>query len=938
MKNPLRSRFHRDLKSNFGKYAVIFLFMGLLVSLVSGYLVAADSVKTVFYEAHEKYNLEDGHIVFSRKLPKEVRETIEGKDHLKLYNEIYAEEDIDKQGTTLRIYKNRDEVNRECIHEGRLPEKKNEIAVNRLFAVNNELSIGDKVTLNKKEYEITGLVSFVDYGCMFENESDMMFNAKNFGVAVVTDAGFKRLESAHKSYCYAWKYNNQAKDEAVLDKRSEDLKDDLEDIIKEYDTAIIQADVDRLYDRAEELSDVLESEFEKASSAITKKSNKAAKQVAKDAMKGLTDEEKYILYQKHAKPEAYLKAYAKKKHTTVENLVFKKMGTSRKNVKDLEKSIKTVKNLDDGSQIPTERPTVNLDDVEDGYEHDTDFSLDSIWDVANKLHDTGLYNCGTIYSALNELEEMKHYEFDENKLLMVDGYSTSYNSKAVNYCMDDMKSDRPMFIAFDYIVTLILAFMFAVTTSNTIAEEASVIGTLRALGYTRRELLRHYLAMPMVVSAFGAIVGNVLGYTVLKNMMKGVFYSNFSLPVYRTIFNYEAFMITTVIPLAIMLVINVVVLSSKLRLSPMKFLRRDLKRRRSKGAVPLSRHIPIMHRFRTRILMQNTPAYLTMAAGIVCGGVIMVFGLMFMPLLRDYSALIQESKIAEYQYVLKEEVDTEVEGAEKYCITSLDIQKDGYMKDEISVFGVSDKSNYITKDIPKGKVLITEGMMKKYGIRAGDKLTLKEAYKDKSYDFIVAGTYKYDAALSIFMNRKEYNKTFKEDADYFSGYFSDRELTDIDSDDIATTITTSDLVKVSTQLEQSFGSFMYLFQFFGTAMFLLLMYLMTKQIIEKNMQSIAMTKILGFRNTEISRLYLVSTSIVVIASLLASVPLIDKLLKFCFDDFLYKEITGYIPYIVDSSCYVKEFVIGIICYVMVCLLMMVKISRVEKNEVLKNVE
>ena len=44
-----------------------------------------------------------------------------------------------------------------------------------------------------------------------------------------------------------------------------------------------------------------------------------------------------------------------------------------------------------------------------------------------------------------------------------------------------------------YVLIVIIAFVLAVTTSNTINSEASVIGTLRASGYTKGELLRHYM-------------------------------------------------------------------------------------------------------------------------------------------------------------------------------------------------------------------------------------------------------------------------------------------------------------------------------------------------------------------------------------------------------------------------------------------------------------
>ena len=79
-----------------------------------------------------------------------------------------------------------------------------------------------------------------------------------------------------------------------------------------------------------------------------------------------------------------------------------------------------------------------------------------------------------------------------------------------------MGSDRAMVAILLYMVIAILAFVFAITTANTIEKEANVIGTLRASGYTRGELVRHYMAMPCIITVISALNGNVLGYTVMK--------------------------------------------------------------------------------------------------------------------------------------------------------------------------------------------------------------------------------------------------------------------------------------------------------------------------------------------------------------------------------------------------------------------------------------
>ena len=97
-------------------------------------------------------------------------------------------------------------------------------------------------------------------------------------------------------------------------------------------------------------------------------------------------------------------------------------------------------------------------------------------------------------------------------------------------------------------------------------EEATVIGTLRTSGYSRGELLRHYMTIPLTVTLVAAAVGNLLGYTVFKNMVVAMYYNSYSLPSYRTLWNFEALIRTTIIPVIIMVVVNLIIISHKLRI------------------------------------------------------------------------------------------------------------------------------------------------------------------------------------------------------------------------------------------------------------------------------------------------------------------------------------------------------------------------------------
>ena len=83
-----------------------------------------------------------------------------------------------------------------------------------------------------------------------------------------------------------------------------------------------------------------------------------------------------------------------------------------------------------------------------------------------------------------------------------------------------MGSDKAMMIMLLYIIIVIMAFVFGITTSNTIAKEAGVIGTPRASGYTKNELIRHYMTLPVIVTLVGALIATTAG-TVASIILAG---------------------------------------------------------------------------------------------------------------------------------------------------------------------------------------------------------------------------------------------------------------------------------------------------------------------------------------------------------------------------------------------------------------------------------
>ena len=212
-KNPLRKQLLRELRSDLTKYLAVFFIMILTIGLCSGYQVSGNSMEKSYYEGFEKYDIEDGHFRVRSVLNRQQQREIEGLG-VRLCPLFYVPRSL-TNGTHIRIYANRYDMDKLCLMKGAWPKAENEIALDRMYANNNDIQIGDTITTEKGEtYTVTAFVAFPDYSCLFENNSDTMFDSVNFGVAAVTPAAFSAFAAEETQHVYAWTYNEKPQTDA----------------------------------------------------------------------------------------------------------------------------------------------------------------------------------------------------------------------------------------------------------------------------------------------------------------------------------------------------------------------------------------------------------------------------------------------------------------------------------------------------------------------------------------------------------------------------------------------------------------------------------------------------------------------------------------------------------------------------------------------------
>jgi len=162
----------------------------------------------------------------------------------------------------------------------------------------------------------------------------------------------------------------------------------------------------------------------------------------------------------------------------------------------------------------------------------------------------------------------------------------------------------------------------------------------------------------------GAAVGNIIGYTLLVLPMQGLYYNSYGFPPYHTTWNTRVFVMTTVIPLALLVLITFIGLVRRMSATPLQFLRREITHRSKRSNMALPERLRFTTRFRLRVFVRNVSHFATLFFGIMFGSLLLLFGLAMMPLMNHFAEESAKDVPAEHLYVLKAPVEIDVTSVE----------------------------------------------------------------------------------------------------------------------------------------------------------------------------------------------------------------------------------------------------------------------------------
>ncbi len=910
MQRVLRKRVIRDLKTNFFRYLALGLMIAMGIFLVVTIVGSGETLTRGTEDMAEETNLEDGEFEVFVPLSDKDKDEIKALG-VELEDHFFYDLQLDNMDKcTLRIFKVRNKIDKIHYIDGKEPADKKEVVLEKRFSEEHDLKVGDSIEMAGVTYKVSGIGVVSDYDGPQKEISDTSCNSKMFGLVFLTEeayADFKASGKAQKSedYLYAYKL-----DEGTTDK---DLKDYLKDL--KIDSSEVD---DELFQEYWERTGGIEEDLRDAVKELRDATNDV-----RDGVKELSDNNDDINEATGEIFDAYLEQTSSSLQSSGYDIELTEENYKRELDNIIEDSDSAFMRyaLEDA-----EKQLSDLQEYKDGL-HDYTDGVDELFDGLDDMSD----GVGDLDDAVDDA--LEEFDFELSNLTM---FLKQEDNPRIFATKNDKLVDIEVGIIAGVIIFILLAYVISVFVVHSIESESSIIGTLYSMGVTKNDLLTHYITLPVVVTFLAGLIGALVAATgIMAPMIAESSYSYFSIAEFTFHVPMYLWIYSVAVPPIIAVIVNVLVIRSKLNRTALSLIRNEVKQ---KGMKKINlKGMDFVSAFRIRQMLREMRSTLAVVFGMFLSVLIFMIGVNCYILCTNIAKDYENDTKYEYMYTLKYPEEVPPEDAEPAYAYTCKKNTKGYNFD-VMILGIDDNNPYFDVDPGDSKVdvVVSNAFAEKFDLKEGEEFVVTDEDKELKYAFKVKEITQYSTSFFIFMDIDVMRDMMGESSDYYNVLFSDKKL-DIDPGRLYSTTSKEDIVKGASVFTSLMMPMIYVLSIASAAILLVVMYLMMKVMIDRSAYNISLIKVFGYKRKEVRKLYLDGNFYTIALGAMVCLPLSKVLMNKMF------------PYMIPNvSCgmnigapfifYVVTYIVIIALYFVINTMLVRRLNKFTPAEVLKNRE
>lgn len=517
-------------------------------------------------------------------------------------------------------------------------------------------------------------------------------------------------------------------------------------------------------------------------------------------------------------------------------------------------------------------------------------------------------------------------------------HMASQNNSRMTQVINDATAPRNLSIVVSIVLLIVIGIVISTNIKEIINREKKNIFTLYAIGYSVKEIFIHYLRLPFFILSIGIVVGIGMGMVAIESII----YLN------DDVYNYPQMVISDtvyltvglsiVMPMFIVLGIISQSLIKRLNARPLEFLHTQIKIKKSRLESKINiTKFRFENCFRIRQMIRNTQVIYIFFFSALFVSILMVFSFSLKSSVDQYMETLDQETKYENFYMLDELTDFKFKNSERVVSTRLFIKDD---KKNIIVQSIEEDSEYfnytnLNNKEPKGDILVSNALANKYKYKPGDVINLYNELTSKEYTLQIDDIVDYNQSNIIFIKKKTFKKIFDYDSTYYNALVS-KEIVDLG--ELKSTCTTkNEVIQSGEAILNVINTMVYILMVTSIVVCIIVLYLICKYNLEKNISYISLLKVLGYDKRSINRMYEKWNSWILIIAYIVALPIGLKVVEVFFQGIV-GNLNNYIVTTIQWQYVLIGLAILSAGYLVSNFLIIRNIERIPEAQILKSCE
>lgn len=540
------------------------------------------------------------------------------------------------------------------------------------------------------------------------------------------------------------------------------------------------------------------------------------------------------------------------------------------------------------------------------------------------------------YSIKYNKDNSKEVRGKLNKDYVIASYLAATSNTRISMPVNEGDAVTNMAMMYAPVMFIIIITLIVMILGRNIRNEQYLLGTFLALGFSRKQIVSHYMRYGLIPGLIGSVIGIGCSVPLTKVLCKFYIEYDFEKLTYTVNYNIPSIIVALVVPTVLYCAAIAIQATKLLKKSPVDLLRNTGKDTKTIGIMKNS-HAKTQLKMRVRSVIGHPGRSIVTMFGVMVASFCILTGL----IMNDSMDLLLHGGLTssiKYEYLYRLNSLEEGTPDKGEALFQNYYEVDGSTV-QLSTQGISEDSKYFPDKTDSGdkleldKYYLTSAAAQTYGVKAGDELTFFNIADLEEHKVKISGIVTDNTHCYLYTGRSNAAKLAGVDDGVYNCIISADKL-ELDKNLVASETTMTVTADTMENMMGPMKAIMVIFEIVGIVLGVFVLYLIINMIVSETRTNISVMKVLGFSRKEIANRVLNVNHILVCVGYLLGIPVAYEFVKIGYSDTI-ENYGMLLEPVLTIKALVIGFVLAWVTYELSLLLQKRKISRIDMVEALK---